>query len=290
MRKLLRSRWLLPALGLAAICCLYLYRAESSETRTHAAAGIGSLNLSSSNGALTVSASADTLVTVRILRYCYGRDSADAARALENVRVEETLVGDQWWIAARIPAGRRAAGAEFTASCRAKTSLNLATSNGKIAVTGMTASVSATTSNGPITLSNCEGDADLATTNSPITLTGTSGSARLKTSNGKTVIQVHRGPVNVKTSNGEIDCDLSDLGPTQNAVLRTSNGKVTLRLPADVSALVDASTSNGSVTIAGFPSVTYELQERERQRARIGSGAATVTITTSNADVVIRAR
>lgn len=279
---------LLP--GLVALACLYLYRAESSETRSHAAAGINSLQLSSSNGALTVTATEDTLITVQVLRYCYGRDSADAARALENVRVGDTTIGDQWWVAAQVPTGRRAAGAEFTATCRAKTALGLTTSNGRITVSGMTAAVSAATSNGAITLTGSSGDADLTTSNAPITLTGTAGSARLKTSNGKVVIQVHRGPVSVNSSNGEIDCDLSELGPTLTAALKTSNGKVALHLPADVSALVDASTSGGSVTIAGFPSVTYEVQEREHQRARIGSGAAIVTITTSNADITVRAR
>ncbi|MEO0085830.1 MAG: DUF4097 family beta strand repeat-containing protein [candidate division WOR-3 bacterium] len=285
-----RAGLLLLGFGLLALACFYLYRAEATATLTHSAAGINSLNFSSANGAMTVTATADTLITVQVRRYCYGRDSADAARALENVRIEDTAIADQWWIAARIPAGRRAAGAEFTAACRAKTSLDISTSNGKVTVSGITAPINVATSNGAVVLTGCEGDADLSTSNGPITLTGTIGSARLKTSNGKVVVQVHRGPVSVNSSNGDIDCDLSELGPTGTALLKTSNGKVTLHLPADVSALIDASTSNASITISGFPQVTYELQERTHQKARIGSGAASVTITTSNGDIAIRAR
>jgi len=285
-----RACLLLFAFGLVALACLYLYRAEATGTLTHVAAGINSLHLSSVNGAMTVTATEDTLITVQVRRFCYGRDSGDAARALANVQVQDTVVADGWWVAARTPTGRRNCGADFTASCRAKTALDVSTSNGKVAISGLTSTVSARTSNGAITLTETEGDAELTTSNGAITLTGTTGPARLKTSNGRVLVQVHRGPVNVNSSNGEIDCDLSELGPTQSAVLKTTNGKVTLSLPVDVSARVEASTSNCSVTITGFPSVTYELQEREHQKARIGSGAATVTVTTSNGDITVRAR
>ena len=264
---------LLSALsGLIVIGCIDTYKLERPETRIHTATGINELNLASGNGALAVSATTETLITVNITRYCWGRDSTDASRYLNNITISDTVVGAAWCVAAQLPSGRRAYGAQFAAAAPARLRLRLATTNGRVTVSGMTGGIEASTSNGTVTLTGTEGAATVATTNSPV------------------IVQVHRGPVTIATTNAEIDCDLAELGATDTATLRTSNGTVTLRLPADVAAVVDAQTSNGMITFTGFSTISYQLQEPTHQRVRIGSGAALVTITTTNGDISIRAR
>ncbi|MEO0079142.1 MAG: DUF4097 family beta strand repeat-containing protein [candidate division WOR-3 bacterium] len=267
-----RSCAFLLTAGLFLFGCLYTYRLERTETRTRRAILINELELTSGNGEINVSATTDSLVAVTITPYAWGRDSTDASRTLNNIVITDTVIGTTWHLTAQLPKVRSACGVQFSASAPEGTGLRLNTTNAQVTVSGMTGGITVTTSNGPITLTGTRGAARLSTTNSPIT------------------VQVHRGPVNIQTSNGTIECDLAELSPTDSAALRTTNAKVALLVPADISATVDAQTTNGAVTITGFSPITYELQERNHQRARIGSGAAPVTIRTTNGDITIRAR
>lgn len=85
-------------------------------------------------------------------------------------------------------------------------------SNGRIAVTGVTAPVVATTSNGIIRIDGA-------------------------------------GPsVEARSANGEIDASIATLaGGPPRVTLRTSNGRITLRVPRSFTTRVDASTSNGRI-------------------------------------------
>lgn len=262
---------LLPVMVLV-LGCFYTYRLELPETRSWPAADIAYLTASARNGHIHVTAAADTLITCRITRWCYGRDSSDAARALENVVVKDTVVSNRLSIKAEMPGGTRSYGTHYDITVPDSTPLTLFTSNGSVSLTNIASGISASTSN-----------ADIAALN-------TKGSLNLSTSNGNVKVQVHRGNIAVSTSNGAIECDLAELGATESAGLVTSKGKVTLYLPADVSATFDASTSNADVTIYGFGMVSYEKSERAHKRGRIGSGASIITIVTSDAEILIRAR
>jgi DUF4097 and DUF4098 domain-containing protein YvlB len=264
-------RLILPG-ALLCLCCIYTYKLELPETRTWSTSGIFGISASTRNGQVTVTAAGDTLIKATITRWCYGRDSADAADAVKNVVVKDTVVGDEVRLWAEMPSGRRSYGAHYELNAPESTALSLSTSNGAITLTGMTAG------------------ADASTSNADITLLDTRGSAVLSTTNGKVQARVHRGSISIFTSNGTVDCDLAEFGATDVASLATSNGKVTLYLPADVSAVFDATTTNADITISGFAQVSYEISERTHKRGRIGSGASDVSIVTSNGDVVVRAR
>jgi len=264
-------RWLLPAVLLAA-ACLYTYRLEVPETHTYPATGITALSAATQNGAITVTATTDTLVTVDVLKHAYGRDSADAERALASVVFSGTIVGEELRVKAEMPSGPRPYGCEFTISVRETTALSINTTNGDVAVSNTSGAIAATTTNGDVEL------------------TGTAGAAELSTTNGKLTVKVHRGAVAGTTTNGAVDCDIAALGASEDAALETTNGAVTLLLPADVSALVDATNTNASIAILDFTNVTYEVQEEHHIRARIGSGASSVTISTTNAGITVRRR
>jgi len=267
--RTLRPAILLALLGLA---CLYTYKLEIPENRSWPASGITAISIATGNGRIAVSAAAETTISARITRHCYGRDKADAEQAIRNVTIFDTIVGTELMLEAEMPSGNRSYGAHFEVTCPESLRLSLTTSNGGVSLTGMRAGADATTSNGSIALLN------------------TAGAMNLATSNGTVTVQVHRGPINVSTSNGAVECDLAQLGPTESATLKTSNAKVTLLLPADVSATFDAKTSSSDVTITGFGVVEYEISERAHKKGRIGSGASTLQVETSNADILIRSR
>jgi hypothetical protein len=268
MKNLLR--WVLPAV-LVVAACLYTYKLEVPETHTYAAAGVTGLNAATQNGAISVTASHDTVITVGVLKHAYGRDKADAEKAIVNVVYSDTVVGDKLGVKAEMPSGNRPYGAAFTITAPDSTNLSLSTTNGDVNVT------------------NTVGDINASTTNGNVELTVTSGTASVSTTNGKLNLSVHSGPLYGATTNGAVDCDLAALGPTEDAGLATTNGDVTLLLPADVSAVIDATNTNGTITIHDF-TVIYEQQTATHVRGRIGSGASSITITTTNGDVTVRRR
>lgn len=257
---------------LLALACVYTYKLEVPETRTWPAAGVAFLSARAGNGHISVTAAPDTLITALITRRCYGRNKADAESAIRNVAVTDTVAGGELALTAEMPGGNRNYGAYYDITAPAATRLALQTTNGAISATGLVSGIAAWTSN------------------SGIELTGTAGTASLATTNGKVIVRVHSGAASITTSNGKVECDLAGLGPTEDAAISTTNGKVTLFLPADVSAGFDAATTNGEVTVSGFGTVTYDVSERTHKRGRIGSGASSVNIKTSNADILIRAR
>jgi hypothetical protein len=268
MRNLLYRS--LPIVLLAA-ACLYTYRLELPETHTYPAAGITALSAATQNGAVSVTVSSDTLITVDVLKQAYGRDKEDAEKAIANVVYSGAVAGNELAVKAEMPSGPRPYGAAFTIIARESTDLALSTTNGDI------------------TVSNTFGDVSAGTTNGDVVLTGTAGTASLSSTNGKLDVSVHSGAVDGKTTNGAVDCDLAALGASENVGLQTTNGKVTLLLPADVSALIDATTTNGTITINDF-TVVYEIQTENHLRGSIGSGASSITITTTNGDITVRRR
>ena len=268
MRNQLRR--LLPILLLAA-ACLYTYKLEVPETHPYAAAGITRLDAKTQNGAISVTASQDTIITIDVVKHAYGRDKAGAEEAVENVVYGDTVVGDELRVKAEMPSGSRPYGASFTITTPDSTDLSLATTNGDVSVT------------------NTVGDVTASTTNGSVELDSTAGLASVSTTNGSLNVKVHSGAFYGATTNGAIDCDLAGLRVTEEVGLATTNGKVTLWLPDDVSAVIEATNTNGFITIYDF-TVTYETQTEHHLRARIGSGASSITITTTNGDVVVNRR
>jgi hypothetical protein len=259
---------------LLAVACLYTYKLEIPETHTHTAAGITRLSATTQSGAISVTASKDTVITVGVLKHAYGRDQADAEKYIANVVYSDTVVGnelDELIIKAEMPSGSRPYGASFNITAPESTDLSLSTTNGDVSVTSMVGSITANTTNGNIEL------------------TGTAGTASVSTTNGRLNAIVHSGAFYGATTNGAVDCDLAALGVAEDVGLATTNGKVTLLLPDNVSAVIEATNTNGLITIYDF-TVTYETQTEHHVRARIGSGASSITITTTNGDVVVRRR
>ncbi len=257
--------------GLVALCCIYAYRLEQTAFFSQDAAGISQVSVSTRNGSISVSADSDSVISAAVTKRAYGRDSADAAQAIANVTVTDEVQAGRYALRAQMPGGNRAYGASFQVTAPESVGLELTTTNGSVTVRAMLAGVM------------------VSTTNGTISLTGTAGAASLSTTNSSVTVAVHQGEANIETTNGSVDCDIAGLAPTEKVTISTTNGTVVLLLPADVSALVDLKTTNGTITIHGYDPV-FEKQTKDHIRARLGSGASAITVSTSNGDVRVANR
>jgi hypothetical protein len=268
-----RNAIVIAAVTLLALGCALSYRLEMVENWTWPSAEISRLQIRTQNGELQLTAAADTIITAEITRRCQGIDSSDAESAIKNVVVTDSSGAGELFLKATMPElNTRSYGAAFALALPDTVHFVLGTSNGDITITGMVDGGSISTSNGAITLA------------------GTRGSITATTSNGVVTVKNHSGGLDITSTNGAVTCSDTALASTDSIALKTSNGAVTLYLPVSVSAHFDASTSNGEVSLSGFPSVSYTRTDNTHKMGDIGGGACSVTITTSNGAVSIVAQ
>jgi len=120
--------------------------------------------------------------------------------------------------------------------------------------------------NGGLRIVDVSGRLELQTTNGGIVLDGVSGAVTARTTNGG---------VRVTMAGGQISPDGLDV--------RTTNGSVRLALPEGVNAHLEASTTNGGMTV-DFP---IQVQGRlgKRLSTDLGDGGPTIRAVTTNGSV-----
>lgn len=161
--------------------------------------------------------------------------------------------------------------------------LDLDTSNGAIAVLEVTGNVVADTSNGAISMWEVTGDVHADTSNGRIDLERIVGAVRADTSNGAIELEAIEGEVSADTSNGNIHYEGVPVG--QNNHLRTSNGSITVRIPADASVAFEVDAKDGH--ISSSLALTGDTQG-DHWEAELNPPAATaLSLRTSNGAVRI---
>lgn len=125
--------------------------------------------------------------------------------------------------------------------------------------------------NGGLRVVDVSGRLEMQTTNGGITLDGVGGAVTARTTNGT---------VRVTMAGGQLSPDGIDV--------RTTNGSVRLALPEGVNAHLDASTTNGGMTV-DFP---IQVQGRlgKRLTTDLGQGGPTIRAVTTNGSVRVTRR
>jgi DUF4097 and DUF4098 domain-containing protein YvlB len=125
--------------------------------------------------------------------------------------------------------------------------------------------------------------------NGGLSLGSFTGSAEMRTVNGGVAVADASGDIRGRTQNGGITADLSGQRWNGRGLdLETSNGGVTVNIPADYSADLETGTVNGGVRI-DFP-LTVQGELGRQIRTRIGGGGPLVRAITTNGGVNIRTR
>lgn len=132
-------------------------------------------------------------------------------------------------------------------------------------------------------------DLQLAATNGGIAVDRVDARLNLETTNGSLHVTDVAGDVRGRTSNGSVVAELSgDSWRGAGLDLRTSNGAVRLYIPEAYSAVLETGTVNGGMDI-DFP-VTVQGSLGRRMTTKLGNGGATIRAMTTNGRVDIRRR
>jgi hypothetical protein len=123
--------------------------------------------------------------------------------------------------------------------------------------------------NGGVSIADVDGDIEFETTNGGVSLSGLSGHVTGRTTNGGLSVRL----AGTEWSGEGLDA-------------QTTNGGVTLAVPAGYNAHLEASTVNGGLNI-GFP-VTVQGNLRRRLSVDLGRGGRPIQVETTNGGVVVR--
>lgn len=247
------------------------FTAEEVSTQSFSVDAAPSVVVETFNGGIEFEAGADGNVEVRATRRGSGASQSEAATDLDNVEISMTQEGDTIHIVARridnrLDTGN--SGASFELTVPAGSSLEVRTSNGHITVDDVVGGVFARTSNGRIEIRDGEGRIDAST------------------SNGEIEIEANDAQVTTSTSNGRIEFTgtLAD----GNHSFSTSNGAISIVLPANASFNIDAATSNGSVSSDFAVTVSGRLEEDELHGSVGDDPRISIDAHTSNGSIDIR--
>jgi hypothetical protein len=152
------------------------------------------------------------------------------------------------------------------------------TSNGSIHVSDMNGDADVKSSNGAITVINVQGNIKANTSNGSGTFTNIKGSLDMQTNNGGLTLTDITGAVVAKSSNGSIKGS-SLINGKWDCV--TSNGKITLAIPKNTDATIEANTSNGKVG----GDLEWQKNEKSHCLGTIGAGTYDVSLKTTNGSV-----
>jgi hypothetical protein len=128
---------------------------------------------------------------------------------------------------------------------------------------------------------------DVTNTNGSIRLTGVNGKHELDTTNGKIEVERCAGSLDASTTNGSITAELTSVTRGEQMRFETTNGRISVALPAALAVEIDASTTNGSIE-SELPVATTRVS-RNSLRGTINGGGTPVRLRTTNGGIEIKA-
>ena len=224
-------------------------KAQDEWTRSYTIESGGRLEIVNVNGVINAAPSDGAQVEVRAERRVKARTDEAARDVLNQIQMAEEVAPNRVRIETKVPKMRRI---DQRVEYWVKVPKGL--------------SVSFETVNGGVRVENLDGRIEASTTNGGI--------------RGKGL----RGPVKADTTNGGVEVEMAAV--TGDIALETTNGGIRLFLPQNAKANVEASCTNGGITVEG-PSIETSEKSRRRFRGTINGGGPRVSAETTNGGIRI---
>lgn len=238
---------------------------------THPLAAGGTVTLENTNGSVTFEAWDRNEVRVEAEKRVKASSDEQAREIMKGIRIEVQKDADSLSLVTKMPRkGSMPTGSGYEAGVTYRIRVP------------RSVTLDADTVNGGIKLTGTRGKAELGTTNGSIQVEEAQGSFDLETTNGAIHVAHTAGGVRAATTNGSIDVRLTEVPDGEDLSFTTTNGSVTVQLPRDVRASIDAATTHGRV------SSELEIDGesgRRRLEGDINGGGGRLRIRTTNGSV-----
>lgn len=128
----------------------------------------------------------------------------------------------------------------------------------------------------------------IETVNGEILIEAVDGDVKAATVNGTVTVSGLAADVTLETVNGSVEASFDRLGADQRVSAEAVNGKITLVLPADASARIEAETVNGGIDADDFGLKAEKGFVGRDLSGEIGAGEARISLDTVNGSIRIR--
>jgi hypothetical protein len=232
--------------------------ARASETWTHSypLAEKGQVQITSGNGEIEVEGVDGSTVEIRAERVARAATEAAARELLPRIVIKEEVTADRVVVETERLAGITI-GVNVQVNYHVRVPrwalVRARTTNGAVAVAGITGRVFANTTNGSV--------------------------------DGREL----SGGVDARATNGRVAIDLRAVGEDPIDV-RTTNGNVQVTLPRDAKANLSANCVNGAIDMAALMLEPMGEQSKRRVRGRMNGGGTPIEVATVNGRVTISPR
>lgn len=280
-----RTRWIPTACALALVlatapgCALEL---EERLEKTYDLGPGGTVTLVNANGAVAVEGWDRDEVRVEAVKKVRAASRDRAEEALKRLEVEIERRGDRLEIRTVRPerssslfgfafGGTTQGEVTYTLSVPRRTDLEVKTTNGRVRVAQLDGRVEARSTNGAVEVRQVK------------------GAVETRTTNGAVVVEDVRGSLEASTTNGAIRAELQEVAEGRSMRLRTTNGSIRLTLPRSARVSVEATTTNGGISLDDLPA-DVRSKTRRRLEADVNGGGPTLRLSTTNGGIRISGR
>lgn len=131
-----------------------------------------------------------------------------------------------------------------------------------------------------------ESNLTIETVNGHIEVTDVSGALKLDTTNGRIEVARCRGAINAETTNGHIKAELLNVTGGKPMHFETTNGGITVKVPRNLAASIDAANTNGSINTE-LPITSTGKLSRHFIRGNMNGGGPELRLRTTNGSISI---
>jgi hypothetical protein len=207
-----------------------------------------------------------------------------------GVTITESQSGDRVQIEVRLPQMRMDWGlhnhsVEVVLKVPKESDLDIKTGDGGVHVQPVSGRLSVSTGDGGITAEGLQGEIRLHTGDGGIRASGLSGRLHADTGDGRMSVQGRFEALDLSTGDGGIDVELE---PGSRAAtpwsLTSGDGGITLRVPEDFGAELDAHTGDGRIVLETPVSVSGKVSS-SKVRGTLGAGGQPLKIHTGDGSI-----
>jgi DUF4097 and DUF4098 domain-containing protein YvlB len=163
--------------------------------------------------------------------------------------------------------------------------LEVETSDGNVVAQNVAGRVHFNTGDGNVTATGVHGDIRLHTGDGHITGTNFDGTLDASTGDGNLQISGRFDSLTLKTGDGNIEAQAGGGSKVANAwTVRSGDGHITMRVPADLNANVDAHTGDGSITL-DIPITVAGSLSHSSVHGKLNAGGGTLSISSGDGSI-----
>jgi DUF4097 and DUF4098 domain-containing protein YvlB len=255
-------------------------------SKTYQISGRADLHVTTGDGDVTITGTDQKQIVARV--------TADGWKIGPNdVQVVETQNGDRVSIELKVPHWNFSLFGKSHKSLRVEVSVpreldvDVRTSDGNIMAQGVSGKIQFETGDGNVTANGIHGDIRMHTGDGRIEGHGFDGSLDADTGDGNLRIDGRFDALSLKTGDGNIEAQVGKGSKIANGWnLHSGDGHITVQLPGDLNAMLDAHTGDGSITL-DIPIQVSGSLSHSAVRGKLNAGGGTLAISSGDGSIHI---